>query len=185
MSKHKAHKPSFRIWLEYEGRPVLGKGGAQILQQINIEESISKTAEKLGMSYRYVWGYLRKIEKTLGEPIIATHRGGKSGGGGARLTKLGRSLLDEFARAEGCMRAALSGKEDWEVDKLTISARNRLKGRVISVEKGDVAAVLKVEIGTPVTVTALITRELMDERNIKVGDEVEAVIKATEVRVST
>ena len=90
MITQKKHKPMCKIWIEYEGKPLIGKGGAQILEQIEREESISKTAEKLGMSYRYVWSYLQKIEKTLGEPIIETYRGGKSGGGGAKLTKLGK-----------------------------------------------------------------------------------------------
>jgi len=44
---------------------VIGKGGAEILQQIKEERSISKAAEKLGMSYRYVWNYLQKIAANL------------------------------------------------------------------------------------------------------------------------
>ncbi|HDN05653.1 MAG TPA: LysR family transcriptional regulator, partial [Candidatus Bathyarchaeota archaeon] len=48
------------------------------------------------MSYRYVWNYLKKIEDALGEPVVETFKGGKSGGGGARLTRLGESLLGEY-----------------------------------------------------------------------------------------
>ncbi|MEM3824339.1 MAG: LysR family transcriptional regulator, partial [Candidatus Bathyarchaeia archaeon] len=70
MLTDKKHKPSCKIWIEYKGKPVLGKGGAQILEEINKQNSISKAAKKLGMSYRYVWSYLQKIEKTIGEPII-------------------------------------------------------------------------------------------------------------------
>jgi molybdopterin-binding protein len=36
----------------------------------------------------------------------------------------------------------------------------------------------------PTVVTALISREAAEEPNIKVGDEVEAVIKATEVMIA-
>ncbi len=100
MSAHKKRMPSFKIWLECEGKPVLGKGGAQILEKIEKEKSLSKTAEKLGMSYRYVWSYIQRVEKNLGEPIIETYRGGKSGGGGARLTVLGKKLLNEYKRLE-------------------------------------------------------------------------------------
>ena len=184
MSTHKKHKPACKIWIEYKGKPVLGKGGAEILEQIKRQESISKTAKKLGMSYRYVWSYLKKIEKTMGEPIIETYRGGKSGGGGAKLTKLGRSLLNEYRRVEGYLGEVLSDVEYWEAVGLKISARNRLKGKVLAVEKEAVTAKIRVEITVPAVVTALISREATEELDLKVGDEVEAVIKATEVMIA-
>jgi len=184
MLTHKKHKPSCKIWIEYQGKPVLGKGGAQILEQMEREESISKTAEKLGMSYRYVWSYLQKIEKTLGEPITETYRGGKSGGGGAKLTKLGKSLLEEYRLVEGYLGEVLSDLEYWEALGLKISARNRLKGKVSAVEKEGLTAKIKVEITVPTIVTALISREAAEDLDIKVGDEVEAVIKATEVMIA-
>ncbi len=184
MLTHKKHKPSCKIWIEYKGKPVLGKGGAEILEQIEKEKTISKAAEKLGMSYRYVWNYLQKIEKALGEPVIETYRGGKSGGGGATLTQLGKSLLDEYRRVEGYLGEVLSDEEYWEAVGLKISARNRLKGKVMAVEKEAVTAKIKVEITVPTVVTALISREAVEELNIKVGDEVEAVVKATEVMIA-
>jgi len=184
MLTSKKHKPSCKIWIEYKGKPLIGKGGAQILEQIEREESISKTAEKLGMSYRYVWSYLQKIEKTLGEPIIETYRGGKSGGGGAKLTKLGKSLLEEYRRVEGYLGEVLSDEEYWEAVGLKISARNRLKGKVLAVEKEGLTAIIKVEVKVPSVVTALISREAAEDLEIKVGDKVEAVIKATEVMIA-
>jgi molybdate transport system regulatory protein len=184
MSTHKKHKPACKIWIEYKGKPVLGKGGAEILEQMQKEESISKVAKKLDMSYRYVWSYLQKIEKIMGEPIVETYRGGKSGGGGAKLTMLGESLLEEYKRVEGYVGEILSDNEYWEAVGLKISARNRLKGKVKAVEKGDVTAKVKIEITTQTIVTALISREAVEDLDIKVGDEVEAVIKATEVMVA-
>jgi molybdopterin-binding protein len=52
------------------------------------------------------------------------------------------------------------------------------------VEKDDVTAKVRIEITTPAVVTALISREAAEELDIKVGDEVEAVIKATEVMIA-
>ena len=184
MLTHKKHKPSCKIWIEYKGKPLIGKGGAQILEQIEKENSISKAAEKLGMSYRYVWSYLQKIEKTLGESVIETYRGGKSGGGGAKLTRLGKSLLDEYRLVESYLGEVLSDAEYWEAVGLKISARNRLKGKVLAVEKEGLTAIIKVQVTVPAVVTALISREAAEELDIKVGDEVEAVIKATEVMVA-
>lgn len=59
-----------------------------------------------------------------------------------------------------------------------------MKGVVKEVKKGDVTAKVKIEIETPTIVTALISREAVEELNIKPGDHVEAVIKATEVMVA-
>jgi molybdate transport system regulatory protein len=181
---HKKNKPSCKIWIEYQGKPVLGKGGAQILEQIGKAESISKAAEMLGMSYRYVWNYLQRIEKVLGEPVIKTYRGGKFGGGGAKLTRLGKELLDEYKRLEGYLDEVLFDEEYWEAIGLKISARNRLRGKVIVVEKNGVTAKVKIEVTNPVTVTAIISKEAVEDLRIKVGDEVEAIIKATEVMIA-
>ncbi len=108
MHNQTKHKLSCKVWLEYHGKPLIGKGGAEILDQIEKEQSISKAARKLGMSYRYVWSYLKKIEKTIGEPIIETYRGGKAGGGSAKLTRLGKELLEEYRRAENYLNKALA-----------------------------------------------------------------------------
>jgi molybdate transport system regulatory protein len=184
MLTSKKQKPSGKIWIEHDGKPLLGKGGAEILEQIGKEESISKAAKNLNMSYRYVWSYLQKIEKTLGEPIVETFRGGKSGGGGARLTRLGQSLLNEYKFLERYLGEFLSQEKYWEVAKLKISARNRLKGKVVAVEKNGLMAKIKVEITVPASVTALISKEAAEDLSIKVGDQVEAVVKATEVMIA-
>ncbi len=178
------HKPTAKVWLEYRGQPLLGRGGAEILEAISEEESISKAARKIGMSYRYVWNYLAKMEKSLKEPMVETYKGGRAGGGGARLTELGKSLLKEYKRVEDYVGEVLGDKEYWEAVGLKISARNQLKGVVRSVEKGDVIAKVKIEISAPVVVTALISREAVEDLNIKAGDSVEAVIKATEVMIA-
>ena len=177
-------KTCARIWLEYQGKPVLGKGGADILQAISKLESISKAAEKLGMSYRYVWNYLGNIRKILNKPIINTFRGGKHGGGGALLTEYGRDLLRDYRRMESYVGGLLADEEYWEAVGLKISARNRLKGRVQTVEKGKITAKVKVRIEEPVVITAIISKEAVEELDIKPGNQVEAVIKATEVMIA-
>jgi len=184
MLARKKHKPSCKVWIEYDGKPVLGKGGAEILKAIATEQSISKAAVKLGMSYRYVWNYLQKIQKTLEASVVVTFKGGKSGGGGAKLTVVGQSLIEEYQRVEGRMSEVLSESECWEVLGLKLSARNQLKGKVVSVEMDGVTAKVKVEIKAPAMVTSVITKEAVEDLGIKVGDEVNAVVKSTEVMIS-
>ncbi|MGC8849642.1 MAG: TOBE domain-containing protein [Candidatus Bathyarchaeia archaeon] len=166
------------------GTPILGRGGAAILKAIKEEKSISNAAEKLGMSYRYVWNYLARVKDALGEQIVETFKGGRTGGGGAKLTVLGEHLLKEYSKVENYVGEILSDEEYWEAVGLKISARNRLKGVVKSVEKGDVVAKVRVEVNVPATITALISTEAVEDLDIKVNDKVEAVIKATEVMIA-
>lgn len=108
MPNQTKHKLSFKIWLEYLGKPLIGKGGAQILEQIEKEHSLTKAAKKLGMSYRYVWSYIKRVEKTLEKPVIETYRGGRRGGGGAELTTFGKELLEEYKLLESLLNKALA-----------------------------------------------------------------------------
>ena len=67
---------------------------------------------------------------------------------------------------------------------MKISARNRLKGKVVSVEKEGLMAKVKVEISVPASVTSIITKDSAEELGLKVGDQVEAVMKSTEVMIA-
>jgi molybdopterin-binding protein len=63
------------------------------------------------------------------------------------------------------------------------SARNLIKGTVKEVKAGQVAAVLKVEIDTPAVITSMITEESVRDLNLKAGDKVQVMIKATSVMI--
>jgi molybdate transport system regulatory protein len=184
MLTNKKHTISCKAWIEYKGKPLIGKGGAEILETIDKENSISKAAETLGMSYRYVWNYIQEIQSAMEEQIVDTYKGGKSGGGGAKLTALGKSLLGEYKQAEIYLDKVLYNPGNLEVKALKLSARNQFKGKVLAVEKGVITAKVKVEVKVPVTVTAVITKEAVEELDIKVGDEVTAIVKSTEIMIA-
>lgn len=93
-------KHNWKLWLEYDDEYVFGPGAYAILSKIKDEGTITKGAKALGMSYRYAWGVVRKIEKTLGVKILETFKGGTEGGGGARITDFGLKLMDLFARVQ-------------------------------------------------------------------------------------
>jgi molybdate transport system regulatory protein len=99
-----------KVWLEIDGKPLLGEGGAEILEEIDRSGSISEAARSLGMSYYFVWSYLKRMEERLGKTIIETYKGGKEGGG-AWLTETGRRLLDEYKRLRDRIEALLSEAE--------------------------------------------------------------------------
>jgi len=65
-----------------------------------------------------------------------------------------------------------------------ISARNQLKGKVTRITKGDVLTSVEVEISGPAKVFSVITSNSASDLNLKVGDNVEAVVKSTEVMIA-
>jgi molybdopterin-binding protein len=65
---------------------------------------------------------------------------------------------------------------------MRLSARNRLKGKVVEVTKGQTTAHVRIDIGGAV-ITASITNEAVDELGLKPGDEAYAVVKASDVMV--
>lgn len=63
---------------------------------------------------------------------------------------------------------------------MTLSARNRLTGKVISIKYGGVMAHVVVRVGKD-EIDSVITRQSAKEMKLKAGDTVRCVIKSTEV----
>jgi len=66
---------------------------------------------------------------------------------------------------------------------MKLSARNCLKGKITSIIEGMVVAKVNVEIGTGETIVSIITMDSIKGLGLKVGDEVSAIIKSTEVMI--
>jgi len=64
---------------------------------------------------------------------------------------------------------------------MKISGRNKLKGKVTKIKEGVVTAQVELDIGSGNTIVGVITMDSLKELDIKVGDEVTALIKATSV----
>ena len=65
---------------------------------------------------------------------------------------------------------------------MALSARNRLQGTVDDIIWGDVLAHVTVRIGEDV-IESVITRRSGEDLQLKKGDRVSAVVKATEVMI--
>lgn len=64
---------------------------------------------------------------------------------------------------------------------MKISARNALEGKIESVDVGQVMANIKIKVESPDVITAVITKESVENLDLKEGDVVKAIIKSTEV----
>ena len=131
----------FRFWIEKDGKPVMGKGGYEILKAVDKFQSLSKASKELGMSYRFMWDYLRRMEKTLGEKVVESERGGVEGGR-TKLTPLGKNLVETYESFERILNSVLSGVkgvvESVEGDKIVV----RVESNIFSA--GDVVVLSKV-----------------------------------------
>ena len=97
MGKKKAKQWGFRskIWLELEGRPVIGEGRMAMLQSIDRNGSIMHASREIGIPYRRMRGAIQDMEKALGRPLVKAHRGGGEGGG-ACLTSTAHELMSSY-----------------------------------------------------------------------------------------
>lgn len=107
---------TFRLYLNADGKRILGKGGAQILGAIDKHGSMVTAAKELHMSYKFMWDYLTRMRKRLKKPIIVTHRGGtrhtkRKGGGGTTLTPIAMALLKDYEATEKRLHTILSKKK--------------------------------------------------------------------------
>jgi molybdopterin-binding protein len=66
---------------------------------------------------------------------------------------------------------------------MKLSARNQLKGKVVEVTKGATTSHVRIDIGGGVMVTSSITNEAVADLALKQGDDVWAVVKASDVMV--
>jgi molybdopterin-binding protein len=63
-----------------------------------------------------------------------------------------------------------------------VSGRNKLVGRISAIKRDTIMAQVNLDVGEH-RITAVITRDALDELGLKVGDTAVALIKATEVMV--
>ena len=112
--------------------------------------------------------------------VQALARGGK-----LPAVRVGRKWLFSERDLRSMLRAPASRPSPTEEDAdMEISARNQLRGRVTAISLGGVMAEVRLEVGGQELV-AVITRASVERLKIKVGAEVVAIIKATEVMIGT
>lgn len=91
-----------------------------------------------------------------------------------------RQLTNPTAAIDSRNRKAYPLPHDTISCPMTLSARNRLEGKVTEIQLGGVMAHVVVRVGKNL-VESVITKRSVDEMKLKVGDKVTAVIKSTEV----
>ncbi|MBL8036029.1 MAG: TOBE domain-containing protein [Nitrospira sp.] len=86
-----------------------------------------------------------------------------------RRYRFTKTLLDRWLGKKS------SGADD-------VSGRNKLIGRVTAIKRDAIMAQVDVDIGAH-KITAVITRDALDELGLRIGDTAIALVKATEVMI--
>jgi molybdate transport repressor ModE-like protein len=146
------------VWLEKDGEPVIGRGRAHLLQEIDRTGSIRRAAEEMGLSYRHAWGMVGKMGRASGKPVVISRRGGRDGGV-TTLSEHGRELLEAYLMAESSKMAegfSCPGEE--------------IRCRVVSVDVGGNTVVLRSDSGEGEVTVTIRGSDLAKKASI--GDEI-------------
>ena len=91
--------PVIRIRIDFAENVHVGPGKIALLEAIKSTGSISDAARSLGMSYRRAWMLVNSLKEGFSEAVTVSATGGK-GGGGARITPFGLTLIKQFRLLE-------------------------------------------------------------------------------------
>ena len=94
-----ATKDQLSIRIDLASGARIGPGKVAVLEEIARTGSISAAGRALAMSYRRIWLLVEEMNVSLGKPVVETAAGG-SGGGGASLTKLGKTVIKQYRAIE-------------------------------------------------------------------------------------
>jgi molybdate transport system regulatory protein len=175
-------KPVPHPSLEDERQTVLDEVDALLLRRISETNSLTKAAKQMRISYRNAWDRINQIESRTGKKIVESKAGGTTGGS-SRLTPDGLSLLHEFRGIRKYLFNALDDRVSAENVGYKLSARNRISAKITGIENGDITSLIKMVTTDPFGLTSIISTEAVVDLGLRAGDEVEAIIKSTEVMI--
>jgi molybdate transport system regulatory protein len=124
----KQQTPSIRVRIDLSPDSALGPGKIALLERIEATGSLSQAARELGMSYRRAWLLLDDVNRMFNDPATTASVGG-SGGGGARLTDLGRELVKAYREIEDAAEKAAGARIAWLASCRRKATRRGATGR--------------------------------------------------------
>ena len=186
---------SSNLTLELFNQPFLLEKRIDLLVAIKKTGSINKAVKEVPMSYKSAWEAVEAMNNLSIHPIVQRETGG-SGGGGTTLTQYGENLLTTYFLLKAEQKKFIENLNritDINAGSLKtirrlsmqISARNQIIGIVEKITLGAVNAEVLIKIKSGNTLVSIITNTATENLEINVGDEVIAVIKSSNVLLST
>jgi len=120
------------------------------------------------MSYRFAWGLLKKAEEKLGEPLVASHKGGRSGGGGVEITEVGFRFLKEFSEIERAIgRLSEESGRLQEHEAVTV-----IEAEVLEMDPAGDNVFITFQWAEPTNLRLGLSKETVEDLGISPGDRV-------------
>jgi molybdate transport system regulatory protein len=95
-----------KLWVEKDGKLLMGTGRATLLERIDELGSISAAAKSMKLTYRNAWLWVEAMNRLAGTPLVEKSAGGDHGGY-ARLTEEGRRIVAEYKTKRAQFRELL------------------------------------------------------------------------------
>ena len=167
-----------------------------ILRQIGACGTISQAARAVGVSYKAAWQAVDTLTNLAGTPLVARAVGG-AGGGGAQLTEAGHQLLaaaDAMAQARGAVLSRWQATPHAGPALARLAVRTSMRNQLPCVVErllvqGQIVGV-QLRLGADgaggadgAVLASRITRESAELLDLQPGLAVQALCKATAVRV--
>jgi len=160
-------RPAFKVWMETDEGYVFGPGVYSLLRKLDETGTLKVAAESLDMSYRFAWGLIKRAEEKLGAPLVSAHKGGRHGGGGVKLTDLGRRYLLEFTRLK---------EQVSSLSRDSLPEASYIEGVLVDLETKEDVPVVFIRPDSDAFKVTLPTGGV--ERRIRIGDKVTLIFGA-------
>jgi molybdate transport system regulatory protein len=173
------------VQLKRAGGTAVGPQRLVLLSAIAEHGSIASAARAIGLSYKGAWEAVQALNNLFDHALVDARQGGA-----ATVTAAGHLVLKAYGAIEeelvtllekldrAVAGAGLGSDIVWRM-RMRTSARNMLRGKVLSVTDGAVNAEVVLDIGNGLKVTAIVTRESVAELDLAPGREALALIKAS------
>lgn len=165
-----------------------------LLKLVDETKSITKAAEKVGISYKNAWDMLNDVNNRSKHPIIV-RVSGSTKNSGSELSDFGRKLIRDYEKIKELQNNFLKEiTKNGEIDedsffnisslKTRLSARNQLAATITKVETGAVNSQIKASISSGEEVIATITSESEKSLNLVPNQKIILIFKAPNVIIS-
>lgn len=177
------------------GDSQIGESRIRLLKAIGELGSISAAARTAGLSYKAAWDAVQALNNLADRPLVQTQAGGKTGGL-ATVTAQGQALiaayeaLDDILAVQAGRIAAIlsdSGEIGHLMRRLTMktTARNAWRGTITGVREGAVNSEVRLQVADGIELTAVVTRESVEDLGLSPGRHVTALVKSSFVLLAS
>lgn len=159
----------------------------KLLKAVDETRSITKAAEKIGVSYKTAWDTLDMLNNKSPLPLLERAEGSKKNSG-TRLSEYALELIATFEKLllvqqNFLQRVLESGIDTEKIAALSglsiaLSARNQLSGTVVDIKEFELLSLVSVRIGSGDILKAKITLSSQKALNLQVGSSVLLIFKS-------